>query len=359
MKAAIISLGGPSSGLVGEAMRKYFDEVDMLDIRQIEVNLGSKEMEVLYQGKKIEQYDCVYTRGSYKYVSILRSLATALRSRGVFMPIVPEAITLGHDKFLTQLVLQENKIAMPSVYMAPTGPAAKQLLEKINYPVVIKIPHGTQGKGVMFADNYASAAALLDALSVLNHPFILQEYVETGGSDIRAIVVGDKVVASMRRQADVKEMRANIHAGGEGTSIELDSRTKQIAVKTAKAIGAEVCGVDLLEGPTGAKVIEINVSPGLKGVIKATGINVPDKIAKYLFERTKSIKEGKTVEGTKEIFHKLTLDKKEESQEIITSLDFRGNRVLLPEVLTNIAKFKESDEFTVEIKRGRICIRKN
>lgn len=359
MKAAVISLGGTSSKLVAEAMRKYFDEVDELNIREIEVTLESKELEVLYQGRKIESYDCVYMRGSFRYVSIMRSLATALRAHGVYLPIAPEAISLAHDKFLSQLVLQENKIPMPSVYMAPTGPAAKNLLEKINYPVVIKIPHGTQGKGVMFADNYAAAAALIDALSVLNHPFILQEFIETGGTDLRAIVVGDKVVAAMRRKADIRDLRANLHAGGEGEPVELDARTKQVAIKTAKAVNAEICGVDILESPTGPKVLEVNVSPGLKGIIKVTGMNIPDKIAKFLYERTKAIKEGTAKEGTKEIFHKLDIEKIEEVQEIITGLDFRGSRILLPDVLTKITKFKDGDEFILRVKKGEVTIKKS
>jgi len=265
MKAAIISLGSKSSQMQLEAMRKYFDEVDALDIREIEINLVSEKLQVYHRGKPIEGYDCIYTKGSFKYASIIRSIITAIQASDetVYQPLKPSSITTTHNKFLTQLRLQEHKIPMPTAYMAPTGTAIRSLLEKVNYPVVVKIPEGTQGKGIMFAESYAAASALVDALDVLQQPFIIQEFIETGGSDIRAIVVGDKVVASMRRKADIKELRSNIHAGGQGEGIVLDSRTKKIAIRTAQAIGADVCGVDILEGPKGPLVLEANISPGL------------------------------------------------------------------------------------------------
>ena len=175
MKSAVISLGSKSSVMVIDAMKKYFDSVDNINLKNVEVNLSGGKPEVLYEGKPIEKYDCVYLKGSFRYVPLLRSIATALHGITI-MPITPEAFTVGHDKLLTQLVIQQHKIPMPKTYLASTTEAAKKILKKVNYPIIMKFPHGTGGKGVMFADSFASASSLLDALEALRQPFIIQEY---------------------------------------------------------------------------------------------------------------------------------------------------------------------------------------
>ncbi|MCK5140446.1 MAG: ATP-grasp domain-containing protein, partial [Thermodesulfovibrionia bacterium] len=211
MRTAIISLGSKSTVMLAEAMEKYFTTVDMLDLRNIEVNL-SKEMEVLYEGKPIQKYDCIYVKGSHKYEQLLRAITASLYNK-TYMPIKPIAFNIAHDKIYTQINIQQNKTPMPTTYLSATIPAAKNILKKVNYPIIMKFPHGTQGKGVMFADSFASASSILDALDTLKQPFLIQEYIETGGVDIRVIVVGDKVVAAMKRRAEIGEKRANIHAG--------------------------------------------------------------------------------------------------------------------------------------------------
>ncbi len=358
MKAAVISLKGKSSRQIAEEMRKYFDEVEELDIREIEVLLESKKMQVLYNGEPVKGYDCVLVRGSFRYAAILTSLTTILQ-QDTYMPIRADAITVCHDKFLTQLKLQEHGIPMPSVYMAPTADAVRALLEKLPYPVVMKLPHGTQGKGVMFADSYASASSLIDALSALQQSFIIQDYVETGGKDIRAIVVGEKVVASMMRKSLKQEARANLHAGGVGQPVTLSAKAQQLAVKTARAIGAEICGVDILEGPVGPTVIEVNVSPGLARTGEAVGINISDKVAKYLYERTKEIKKGETAIGAQEVLQEIEMEQKENIKDFMTTLDFRGSRILLPEFVTKISGFDSEEEVIMNADKGKVLIKKS
>jgi hypothetical protein len=227
----------------------------------------------------------------------------------------------------------------------------------MNYPITLKFPHGTQGKGVMFADSFASASSMLDALETLKQPFIIQEYVETSGVDIRAIVVGDKVVASMKRKAVVGEKRANIHAGGKGESCVLDVHTKKIAIDTAKSIGAEICAVDMLESIKGPQVIEANLSPGLQGITATTEINVADKIAKFLYEKTKGFIEKDKKEGERKIFEDLGIPTIEKNvQQIVTNLDIRSNKILLPEVVNDIAKFNEKEDVVIKVDKGKIFI---
>lgn len=356
MKAALISLGSVSSNWVVEAMKKYFDKVDDVDIRELEINLGSKSPEVLYRGKPLPDYDCIYAKGSFRYATLLDSLTSALYKKS-YMPIKPGAFTIGNNKLLTHLTLQEKNIPMPKTYLASSAASAKRILDKINYPIVMKFPEGTQGKGVMFADSFASASSVLDALTALKQPLILQEYIETEDTDIRVIVVDEKIAASMRRKAVYGEKRANIHAGGEGVACVLDETTKKIAVQTAKAVNAEICAVDLLESVKGPLVIEVNLSPGLQGITKATKIDVADRIAKFLSEKTKERNKVEKKEETIKIFEEAGIEKQEKVEEIVAELDFRGNRILLPELVTKLTKFKEGREYSVKANKGRLEIK--
>ena len=199
LKAALISLGSTSSKWIGKAMQKYFDEVDSYDIKGIEVTLGDKPM-VLYKGEPIPKYDCVYAKGSFRYNPILRSITSILQKES-YMPITSTAFTIAHDKLITQLVLDQNKIPMPKTYLASTAKSARDILKKLNYPIIMKFPEGTQGKGVMYADSFASASSLLDTLTALKQPFLIQEFVETGGTDIRAFIIG-KESFGVKRKAE-------------------------------------------------------------------------------------------------------------------------------------------------------------
>jgi ribosomal protein S6--L-glutamate ligase len=348
MKAAIVSLGSTSSEWTVDALKRRFSTVDDLDLRKLEIYVGAKrDTKILYDGKPLPHYDCIYCKGSFRYADILRAITSALQDE-TFMPIKDSAYTVVHNKLLTHLVLQQADIPMPITYLTPTGVAAKKLLTKVNYPIVMKFPEGTQGKGVMFADSFASASSLLDALRTLKQPFIIQEYIETGGSDVRAIVVGNKVVAAMQRVAVQGEKRANIHAGGEGKPIILDEQTKHIAIKAAAACGAEICGVDILKGPKGPLVIELNISPGLQGIKAATGIDVAQHIADYLAKKTKEFKGGPSAEKmVKEL---------SEPREFVANIQYKCNRIVLPEAIVKLMKFEPDEEVHMKVDGTKLII---
>jgi ribosomal protein S6--L-glutamate ligase len=355
LKAAIISQGSTSSRWTYEAMKKYFDTVDFINLKDIEISLGSKKC-ILYNEKPLGDYDCIFIKGSFRYSSVLRSLASLI-PENTFTPINADAFTTGHDKLITHQKLQIAEIPMPLTYIAATPESAKRLLKKVNYPILFKFPQGTQGKGVMYAESFASANSMFDALMAIKQPFIIQEYIETGGSDIRAFVVGDKVVAAMMRTAVEGEKRSNIHAGGKGFPIQLDDATAALAVKTAKTIGCGICGVDILPSSKGPKVIELNLSPSLQGITAATKIDVADKIAKYLFEKTTELVEKDIVIQTKEVFKDHGISNFD-SKDIISKLDFRGNRILLPEIISKMSNFNENDEYVINVSKTKINITK-
>jgi ribosomal protein S6--L-glutamate ligase len=354
MKAALISLGSKSSIMTAEAMGKYFDQVDMIQLRNIEINIG-KDGGIFYQGKLLDTYDCVFLKGSFRYANLLRSIAAMLEGKVSYMPIHASSFSVVHNKLLTHLVLQQHNIPMPRTYLSPTVNEAKELLKRVNYPIVMKFPEGTQGKGVMFADSISSAASLLDALGALNQPFIIQEYIDTGGTDIRALVVGDKVVAAYRRKAKTDDNRSNLHAGGSGESVLLSREGINMALDTAKALNTDICGVDILESPLGYLVIEANLSPGLQGVSKISTIDVADAIAKHLYRKTYEIVNGEKKEAAAKVMKDLAIDNSI-PQEIISSLQFRGERILLPEYITKLSGFDDRKEYALKATKGKIEI---
>src|SRR3989344_542304 len=355
MKAALISLGSKSSLMTSEAMKKYFDQVGLLELKKIEIRLG-KESGIFYEGKPLENYDCVYVKGSFRYANLLCSIASMLEGKVAYMPLPAKTFTTVHNKLLTHLALQQYALPMPRTYITSTVEAGKELLKKVNYPIVMKFPEGTQGKGVMFADSISSASSLLDALGALNQPFIIQEYIDTSGTDIRALVVGDKVVAAMRRKAQTEEKRANIHAGGTGLPVQLSREITNLAIAAAKALKADICGVDILEGPTGPLVVEANISPGLQGLMEVTSIDLPDQIAKFLHQKTEENLQSEKKTATDKVMKELQLESNDSIQEVITHLLFRGERILLPEWVTRMSRFSEQKEYTVRSKKGKLEI---
>lgn len=354
MKIGIISLGGPSSKQIAEECKKHFDVVDEIDIRNIEVH--TENLSVLYEGKPLPSYDCVYVRGSYRYSLLQRTITRALKD-SCYIPTSPESFEICHNKFSTLVELQKNNIPIPSTYLVRSVDGAKQLLDKIRYPIIMKILSGTQGKGVMIADSIESARSVLDAIDVLKQPYIIQEYIETNATDIRALVIGDKVVAAMKRQGDSKkDMRSNLHSGGKGIKIDLDYETESIAIRSAKAVGTEICGVDILEG-TKPLVIEINLSPGLK-ISEVTKIDVASKIAKYLHKKTKDFIKQKKEVDYKDVMKELEVKSVDDGPQQLINLDIKSQIIRLPPEVAKITEFKPDEEVVLLAKKGRLTIKK-
>lgn len=348
MKAAVISLGSISSEWTTKALGKYFDHVDSLDIKEIDVILSGKKGEIFYEGKPLTNYDCIYAKGSSRYAALLRSL-TDLLLENTYLPLQAFTFSICHDKLLTHLKLQNAKIPMPKTYVVATAEAAKKLLKKVTYPLVMKMPAGTHGKGVMLAESESSASSMIDALALLKQPFLLQEYIETDGTDIRAFVVGKKVIAAMRRKPKKGEKRSNIHAGGTAKKVELSEETEKVAVAAAEECGCDIAAIDILESPRGPLVIEVNTSPGLQGITKASGVDVADEIAKFMFDQTKARFDKKAKQTVKELIP---------SGDISTKIEFRGKRILLPSYATDLTKLAEGDTVVLTLKKHQLEMKK-
>ncbi len=292
MRLGIISLGGRTSLAIAEACKKHFDEVDMLDIRDFEVYVNGG-IHVTHLKKDLEKYDCIYIRGSFKYALIQKSITRALASE-VYMPLKQRSFVLGHDKFLTILELQRNGVNIPRTYLASTPRVAKKILEgDVEYPIIMKVKEGTHGKGVLMAETLESAKTILDMLEDLDRAFLIQEFVRTKGtSDIRVVVCGKEILGAYKRIASQGEIRTNTHRGGIREKHELTEEEKELAIKSAEAIGAEICGVDILNAEK-PSVIEVNLSPALAPIQDLCEGDVLDSIGKYLAEKTKKFHKRK------------------------------------------------------------------
>jgi len=355
--AALISQGSKSSLWTIEEMSKYFKRVDNLNLKSIEIRLDPTNPVIYYEGAPLQKYDCVYVKGSFRFAQVMETITRFLHKEA-YMPISPESFSIVHDKLATHLVLQENNMPMPGTYFASSSEAAKKLLRSLNYPIILKFPKGTQGKGVMFADSFASANTILDALVSLKQPFIIQEFIATAGEDIRVIVIGNEIAAAMKRKSVDGDIRSNIHQGGYGEKLKLDSKTTAVCLKAAKILKADICAIDLLEGARGPLIIEANISPGLQGITKATQTNVAAKIAKFLYEKTVEFKREKKTGDTSKLFEELGLSNKGKNDSIITQLNMRGNSIVLPELILKKAKFLDGEEVDIHFDDGLISLKR-
>ncbi len=353
MKLCVISLQGETSKNIAKEARAFFDIVTELHLKNIEIALDDKQgFSVKDSVGELDDFDCVYIRGSHKYILLQRALTRALYKK-VYMPLKPNAFTLGHNKLLGTLELQQKGINIPTSYFISDAQQAKNLLGKVHYPIIIKIPEGTHGKGVLFADSESSARSMIDALDVFHQPYIIQDYIETGdikSEDLRVIVAGGKVVGAMKRVSSSTDVRANIHLSGKGVPVTLTPDIEKMSVKAARALGADIAAVDILVGRK-PSVIEINLSPGLKGLMKYTNKNVAKSVAKALYDGTVAFKQDK----------KLPTPKKEKNgfDEHYIEAHIDKGLLTLPRFVTKGSSFSNGDDLIIRLKDGELRVTKH
>ena len=354
LKFALISLGSTSSKMILEEAKEYFDKVDLIDIRKIEINVSKESPVVLYDGEPLDDYDCIYMKGSYKYSTLLYGL-TEIFKHSSFIPIESNAHIIAHNKFMTHLNFSSNKVLkMPSTYYAAKISEAKKFLKTLNYPIILKFPAGTHGKGVIFAESSKSAQSMIDALDVFKQPLILQDYINIK-SDIRVIVAGDKIVGSMRRTANNDEIRANAHQGGSAEPYIVTSEIKKMCLEAAKQIQASVCAVDIIESDYGPLILEINTSPGLQTITEVTKKNIANEIAKHLYEETVKRKEEKDKKKTKSVMSDVGVEEIG-AREFNAELKVRNEKLILPEFVYNMTSFADQQEVTIKISKNKVEI---
>lgn len=287
MKIAILSNGNANYStkrLVEEAENRGH-KVKVVKYKNCYMSLDEKHPSVHYKGKKLSGFDAIIPRISNGMTRYGCAVVRQFEMQGAWTASSSIAITRARDKLRSQQILTKAGIDTPKTLVSRNTADIDDLLEQIGLPVIIKLATGTHGNGVVLADTKKAAKSALQAFYLYNEDgtnILLQEYIkESAGTDIRAFVVGSRVVASMQRQSLDDDFRSNLHKGGGGTSIKLTPEEKRIAVRASKAMGLHIAGVDLMRSNRGPLVLEVNASPGF-GIEKITGRNVAVKIIDYV-----------------------------------------------------------------------------
>lgn len=284
--------------LVEAAKRKGHD-VDVIDYLRCYMNITASQPSVHYKGEQLPLYDAVVPRIGANRTFYGTAVVRQFETMGSYSINPSIAITRSRDKLRCQQLLAMKGMDMPITAFAHANSDIDDMIQLVGgAPLVIKLIEGTQGVGVVLAETNNAAESVMQTLIGLKANVIVQEYIEESkGADIRCFVVGDKVVAAMKRQAEPGEFRANLHRGGQATLINITKDEREAAIKAAKIVGLKMAGVDLLRSKRGPLILEINSSPGLEGIESATNKDVAGMLIGYLEKYAKPISKHSRYQG--------------------------------------------------------------
>lgn len=293
MKIAILS-NGPgnySTKRLKEVAIERGHEVSVIKYRECYATIEKNNPVVRYQGEILEQFDAIIPRISSNMTRYGCAIVRQFEMQGVYSPSSSIAISRSRDKLRSMQLLAKTGVGIPKTVVSRNSTDIDSLLEILGgTPVIIKLARGTHGNGVVLAETKKAAKSVLQAFYLSNEDgtnILLQEFVkESAGTDIRAFVVGGRVVASMKRQSLDDDFRSNLHKGGAGTAVKLSEEERKMAVKAAKSVGLNVAGVDMMRSDRGPLILEVNASPGF-GVEKVTKRDVATKVIEYIEQNAK------------------------------------------------------------------------
>ncbi len=272
-----------------EAAEQRGHQLDIIDTLRCYMNIASRRPEIYYNGEKLTGYDAVIPRIGASVTFYGTAVLRQFEMMGVYPLNESVAIGRSRDKLRSMQLLARDGVGLPVTTFAHDPKQTEEVLKLAGgAPIVIKLLEGTQGIGVVLADTDRSAKSVVEAFRGAGVNIMLQEFIkEAGGTDIRALVVGGKVIAAMKRTGAEGEFRSNLHRGGSAQIVKLSAEERATAVRAAKAMGLNACGVDMLRSNHGPVIMEVNSSPGLEGIEKATGLDIAGKMIEYLEKNAK------------------------------------------------------------------------
>jgi ribosomal protein S6--L-glutamate ligase len=286
MKIAILSKGpgNYSTKRLKEEAKKRGHEVRVINYARCYVKVEQSKPIVRYEGKDLGTYDALIPRIAQSYTRYGSAVLRQFEMQGIYSTATSIAITRSRDKLRTMQLLSRAGIGIPKTLFASETSSFDDLIEQAGgAPLIIKVARGTHGNGVVLAETSKAAKAVMQAFYVENVSFLIQEFIkESAGTDIRALVVGNKVVASVIRQSLDDDFRSNTHQGGVGKPVKLTEEERRIAIKAARAMGLPVCGVDMMRSSRGPLVLEVNSSASFKTPEMITGRNIAEKVIEYI-----------------------------------------------------------------------------
>ncbi|WP_349432096.1 30S ribosomal protein S6--L-glutamate ligase [Methylomarinum sp. Ch1-1] len=297
MKIAILSRNPKlySTSRFVEAAERRGHEVRVLDVLRCYMNITSLNPTIHYRGEELSGFDAVIPRIGASVTFYGTAVLRQFEMMNVFPLNESVAVTRSRDKLRSTQLLARKGIGLPVTGFANNPDDIEDLISEVGgAPLVIKLLEGTQGIGVVLAETHKAAESVIQAFMGLNANIMVQEFIkEAGGSDIRCFVVDGKVVASMKRQGAEGEFRSNLHRGGTATLIRLTPEERSTAMRAAKIMGLNVCGVDMLRSNHGPVVMEVNSSPGLRGIEEASGKDIAELIIKFIEKKIVALEAGK------------------------------------------------------------------
>ncbi|MGC9457397.1 MAG: 30S ribosomal protein S6--L-glutamate ligase [Halothiobacillaceae bacterium] len=272
-----------------EAAEARGHTLDIINTLRCYMNIASRRPEIYYNGEKLPRYDAVIPRIGASVTFYGLAVLRQFEMMDVFSLNESVAIERSRDKLRSMQLLAREGIGLPVTTFAHDPRQTEEVLKLAGEaPLVIKLLEGTQGIGVVLADTNRSAKSVIEAFRGAGVNILVQEFIkEASGADIRALVVGGKVVAAMQRQGAEGDFRSNLHRGGSARMARITPEERSTAVRSAKIMGLNVCGVDMLRSNHGPVVMEVNSSPGLEGVEKATGNDIAGKIIEFLEKKAR------------------------------------------------------------------------
>lgn len=267
-----------------EAAEERGHEVQVVDALKCYMDITSDRPAIFYKGNKLNGFDAIIPRIGASITKFGTAVLRQFEMMGVYPINESVAITRSRDKLRSLQLLSRKGVGLPVTGFAHSVSDTEDIINLVGgAPLVIKLIEGTQGRGVVLAETKKAAESVIDAFHELDANFIVQEFInEAAGSDIRCFVVGEKVVAAMMRTAKEGEFRSNLHRGGEAHLVKLSKEERATAVKAAKIMGLHMAGVDILRSNRGPVVMEVNSSPGLEGIEKATGKDVAALVVEFI-----------------------------------------------------------------------------
>ena len=293
MKIAILSRNESlySTRRLKESAEERGHQVKVIDVLKCYMNITSLKPTIHFKGEKLDQFDAVIPRIGASVTFYGTAVLRQFEMMNVFPLSESVAVTRSRDKLRSMQLLARKGVGLPVTGFAHNPDDIQDLIKEVGgAPLVIKLLEGTQGIGVVLAETHKAAESVIQAFMGLNANIMIQEYIkESGGSDIRCFVIDGKVVAAMKRQGPEGEFRSNLHRGGSASLVRLTPQERSTAVRAAKIMGLNVCGVDLLRSNHGPLVMEINSSPGLRGIESASNKDIAGMIIEFIEKKSTRI----------------------------------------------------------------------
>ncbi|OEK02378.1 alpha-L-glutamate ligase [Roseivirga sp. 4D4] len=286
MKVAVLSRNPElySTRRLVEAIEARGHESMVIDHLKCDLVIESSGPAVYYQGEKLEDIDAIIPRIGASVTFYGTAVVRQFEMMGVFSASYSQAIVRSRDKLRSLQILSGAGLPMPKTAFTNYSKEEKSLIDHVGgAPVIIKLLEGTQGLGVVLAETRKAAQSVIEAFHGLKARIIVQEFIkEAKASDLRIFIVDGKVVGAMKRTGVEGEFRSNLHRGGSAEIVKLSRKEKSAAIKAARALGLSVAGVDMLQSSRGPLILEVNSSPGLEGIEKATEVDIAGEIVKYI-----------------------------------------------------------------------------